>query len=158
MRTTTFLLLFALVLAGASFSANAKCPSPYYRIVSTDTLPARDTTAHEVDLANFTRVDVEAEFPGGVSEWQAFIGNNLKANVPVKRKAPAGQYMVVVQFIVGLDGRVTDIKALTHYGYGMEEEVVRVISKSPRWSPAMINGRPVRAYRKQPVTFSVTEK
>jgi hypothetical protein len=39
----------------------------------------------------------------------------------------------------------------------MEEEVVRVIKKSPRWSPALIEkGVKVKAYRKQPVSFVVS--
>jgi protein TonB len=40
----------------------------------------------------------------------------------------------------------------------MEEEVMRVIQKSPKWRPAMQNGKPVKAYRKQPITFVVNEK
>jgi protein TonB len=66
--------------------------------------------------------------------------------------------MVVVQFIVAKDGTVSDIKALTRYGYGMEQEVVRIIKKSPKWSPAQQNGRTVNAYRKQPITFVVQEE
>ena len=40
----------------------------------------------------------------------------------------------------------------------MEEEVMRIIKKGPKWIPAMQNGRPVNAYRRQPVTFMVEEK
>ncbi len=37
----------------------------------------------------------------------------------------------------------------------MEAEVVRMLKKSPKWSPAIQNGKPVKAYRKQPVTFVI---
>lgn len=37
----------------------------------------------------------------------------------------------------------------------MEEEVMRVISNGPNWVPAMQNGLPVKAYRKQPITFQI---
>jgi len=37
----------------------------------------------------------------------------------------------------------------------MEEEVVRVLNKSPKWTPAIQFGRRVKAYRKQPVSFFV---
>jgi hypothetical protein len=37
----------------------------------------------------------------------------------------------------------------------MEEEVVRILKKSPKWSPAIQNGKPVKAYRRQPVTFMI---
>jgi len=120
------------------------------------TLPARDTTS--VDTTIFTKVDLEATFPGGENGWRTFLENNLKADVPVRRKAPAGQYMVVVQFIVDKQGNLSDIRPLTNLGYGMEKEVVRVLRKSPKWQPAMMNGQPVKAYRKQPLTFVVSEE
>jgi antitoxin component YwqK of YwqJK toxin-antitoxin module len=98
----------------------------------------------------------EADFPGGTKAWIGFIQRNLKAEVPVRKKAPEGQYMVVVQFIVAKDGRIEDVKPLTHFGFGMEEEVVRLIKASPRWEPAEQFGRRVKAYRKQPITFVVS--
>lgn len=39
----------------------------------------------------------------------------------------------------------------------MEKEVVRVIKKSPKWQPAIQDNTAVKAYRKQPITFSVEE-
>lgn len=66
--------------------------------------------------------------------------------------------MVVVQFIVDQKGTLSDIKALTAHGYGMEQEVIRVLKKSPKWLPAQVNGRKVKAYRKQPITFAVSDK
>ena len=53
------------------------------------------------------------------------------------------------------DGSISDVRALTKHGYGMEEEAVRVIKKGPAWTPAIQNGRSVNAYRKQPITFQV---
>jgi hypothetical protein len=50
---------------------------------------------------------------------------------------------------------ITDIKQLTNHGFGMEDEVIRVISKGPKWNPAIQNGKQVKAYRRQPVTFQV---
>jgi protein TonB len=40
----------------------------------------------------------------------------------------------------------------------MEEEVVRIIKKGPKWKPAVQNGKLVNAYRRQPVTFVVSGK
>ena len=34
--------------------------------------------------------------------------------------------------------------------------MLRVITKSGKWSPASQDGKPVRAYRKQPLTFLVS--
>jgi len=40
----------------------------------------------------------------------------------------------------------------------MEEEAIKVIRKGPDWVPAIQNGRQVKAYRKQPITFIVSEQ
>jgi len=39
----------------------------------------------------------------------------------------------------------------------MEKEVLRLLTISPPWSPAIQNGRAVKAYRRQPVTFQIEE-
>lgn len=115
--------------------------------------PAADT--FHIDERIFTRVDVEASFPGGAPAWKDYIIKNLKANVPIKKKAPVGSYMVIVRFIVAKDGSISDVTAETSHGYGMEQEVIRIIKKGPRWTPASQNGYSVNAYRRQPVTFVV---
>lgn len=120
-----------------------------------------DTTKNTVLLEDgrvFEKVEKEAEFPGGTSAWIAYLQENLHADVPVKKKAPAGKYQVVVKFIVSKDGRIRDIAAETTHGFGMEKEVIRIIKKGPGWIPAMQNGKPVNAYRRQPITFVVEEE
>ncbi len=122
----------------------------------------QDNQHHQKDTsgrdAMFSKVDVEASFKGGQEAWVSFVQKNLNADVPVRNGAPAGQYTVVVQFIVDAEGQISDIKALTRQSYGMEEEVRRVIRLSTIWEPAQQNGRSVKAYRKQPITFVVEEK
>jgi cell wall assembly regulator SMI1 len=105
----------------------------------------------------FERVEIEASFPGGSKGWIKFLTTTLNPSIPVDNGAPIGQYTSVVQFIVDKDGTISNIKPLTNNGYGMETEVVRVITKGPKWEPAIQNGRAVRAYRKQPVTFQVED-
>ena len=99
----------------------------------------------------------EAHFPGLENEWRKFLSKNLHADVPIKNRAPEGTYTVIVSFVVNGKGLVTDIKPNTNFGYGMEEEVIRILKKSPPWIPAFQFGRNVKAYRKQPVTFVVTK-
>ena len=106
----------------------------------------------------YEKVEIEAAFPGGVDAWRLYLQQNLKANVPVKKGAPAGEYKVIVKFIVSTDGKITDVEAETDYGYGMEKEVIRIIKKGPKWLPAMQNGKNVNAYRRQPITFLVTNE
>jgi hypothetical protein len=99
----------------------------------------------------------DAEFVGGQKGWTRFLERNLNPSVPVDKRAPVGTYTVVAQFIVEKDGSINNIKALTHNGFGMEEEVVRMLIKSPKWVPAQQFGKKVRAYRRQPVTFVVQQ-
>ena len=112
----------------------------------------------DMGTAIFEKVDVEATFSGGERAWRKYLEQNLNPNVPVENGAPIGIYMVVVQFIVDKSGAVSDIKALTNFGYGMEQEVIRIMKQSPVWTPANQNHRTVKAYRKQPITFVVEDE
>jgi periplasmic protein TonB len=103
----------------------------------------------------FDKVEIEASFPGGPSKWIRYLETNCNAQVANDNGAPEGTYTTVIQFVVDKEGNVSDVRALTKHGYGMEEEAMRVIKKGPRWNPAVQNGRQVKAYRKQPITFQV---
>lgn len=103
----------------------------------------------------FTAVEIEAEFDGN---WIRFLERTLNPNVPVDNNAPAGTYRVLVQFVVDVDGSVSDIKPLSSAGYGMEQEALRVLKKAKKWKPAFQNGTHVKAYRKQLITFIVNQE
>lgn len=105
----------------------------------------------------FDKVEIEASFPGGNQAWRKYLERNVNGSVPADNNAPTGIYTVIVQFIVDKQGYISDIRPLTKNGYGTEEEVIKAIKKGPRWTPAIQNGRIVKAYRKQPVTFHVED-
>ncbi|MBL7729669.1 MAG: energy transducer TonB [Chitinophagaceae bacterium] len=105
----------------------------------------------------FDKVEIEASFPGGDAKWRQYLERNANGQVASDNGAPEGTYTTVVQFVVDKDGNISDVRALTSHGYGMEDEAIRVIKKGPKWTPAVQNGRQVKAYRKQPITFQVTE-
>lgn len=97
----------------------------------------------------------EATFAGGIDDWKQYLGRNLDASVPLKQKAPPGTYRVRVSFNVAEDGSLTDIQAKTRHGYGMEEEVIRIMKTCPRWSPAKEFGKRIAMQRTQSVSFVV---
>jgi protein TonB len=103
----------------------------------------------------FEKVEIEASFPGGNPKWRQYLERNCNAQVATDNGAPEGTYTVVVQFVVDKEGNLSDVIALTNYGYGIEQEAVRVIKKGPKWNPAIQNGVQVKAYRKQLITFQV---
>ena len=142
-----FILLPIFFLVSISFTAIAQNES-----LNDSTQLIGDTTKYV-----FEKVDVEATFPGGEAAWRKFLEQNLRADVPLKQNAPAGSYTVWVQFIVDARGMISDLRPLTNHGYGMENEILRVLRKSPKWVPASQNGILVKAYRKQPVTFVIEE-
>ena len=120
------------------------------------TPPPADSTKL-LDLI-FTKVDFEAGYPGGSEGWINYLRKNLNANVPVDNGAPAGKFTVIIKFVVSRNGSLSDINAETKQGYGMEEEVIRIIKKSGNWIAAEQNNRKVNAYRRQPVTFVVEQE
>ncbi len=145
---------FLLLIACCAFTIHPVTGMEYQGMATTgDTIPENDTSEMV-----FAKVEIEASFSGGIDAWRRFLEYNINAAVPVEKKAPPGTYTVIVQFIVDKEGKVSDIKPLTKHGYGMEEEVVRILKKAPRWIPAVQDGRKVKAYRKQPVTFMVEEE
>lgn len=105
----------------------------------------------------FVRVENEAEFPGGRQAWFRYLQQHLNPNTPFENGAPTGTYQVIVKFVVSKDGAISDVTGETKFGYGMEAEAIKIISRGPKWKPALQNGRNVNAYRRQPITFIVEE-
>lgn len=100
----------------------------------------------------FEKVEIDAKFAGN---WEKFLTRNLNPNTPVDNGAAPGNYVVLVQFVVDVDGSVSQIKPISNAGYGMEEEAVRVLRKAEKWVPAIQNGRQVKAWRTQKIIFQV---
>ena len=116
-----------------------------------------------IDSRVFTKVEVEAEFPGGTEGWRNFLMTNMEMDkISKKIKIPKGETevreIVIVKFVVSKDGSVSDISIENEDANKIfKDEAIRVIKKSPNWIPAQQNGRKVNAYRRQPITFLVTK-
>ncbi len=106
----------------------------------------------------FTVVQIAAEFPGGLPAWTKYLERNLNRDLPVENGAPPGKYTVTVSFIVSKTGDISDVSAENDPGYGTKAEAIRVITKGPRWKPAVQNGRNVIYRHKQSITFVVSEE
>ena len=64
---------------------------------------------------------------------------------------------VYVTFVVGLEGKIEDVKIENPKGGYFEEFAVETIRSAPKWIPARQHNIPVRAYRKQPMTFEYSD-
>ena len=60
-----------------------------------------------------------------------------------------------MQFVVGKDGRITDVTVLRGIGAGCDEEAIKVLKNSPAWSAGRQRGRPVRQRMVLPITFKL---
>ena len=99
----------------------------------------------------------EAAFPGGDGAWKEFLAKNLKPDnaidaVPKKKKHFI--QIVTIRFIVNTDGSLTNYEVEEDAHPDIIAEALRVLKKSPKWIPAVQNGKYVKAYRRQPLTFS----
>jgi len=104
------------------------------------------------DSISFAVVEKEAEYPGGNIAWTKYVQDNISRKLP-EADAPVGKYTAIVKFAIGKNGLVSTVESQTKFGYGMEAEIERVINNSVRWEPATQNGKPVIAFRIQPITF-----
>ena len=102
-----------------------------------------------------TYYEVESSFPGGYSEWEKYLNRHLNANVPIVNNAPSGKYKVTIKFFISKNGLVDSVEALTHFGYGMESEFIRVLKNSPKWLPAQKKEQPIISYQIQSIEFIV---
>ncbi len=113
-----------------------------------------DTTKEKV----LDKVEVEASFPGGDAAWNKFISKGMN-NGDFNSFKNKDQGTCRVRFIVGKDGLVSNVQAITMKRTKLAKLAVEIIESSPRWKPAMQNGKAVNAYREQPITFTfATEK
>lgn len=78
--------------------------------------------------------------------------------MPAENGAPPAKYTVVVSFIVSKTGDISEESAENDPGYGTKAEALRVITKGPKWKPAVQNGTNVIYRHKQSITFVVSEE
>lgn len=99
----------------------------------------------------FTKVEIEASFPGGPAAWQKYVSRAIQADQDEFTESDYGT--CIVKFIVDKNGVVSDVQAISMKGSKLAQVAVNAIRKGPKWTPAQQNGRYVNAYRLQPVTL-----
>ena len=115
----------------------------------------------------FQKVEIDAEFPGGNGAWTKYVSREIERNSDeIMEDGKSGT--VVVLFIVDKEGAVSEVRALpcgeagvpncVGPGSKLAEVAVAAIKKGPKWKPAIQNGKSVKAYRRQPVTYRIEEQ
>lgn len=100
------------------------------------------------DTMIWRKVEIEAEYPGGAAAWQRFLNRNLR--YPQEAIDNEIQGSAVVQFVVDKEGNVSDVEAVSGPQV-LCAEMIRVIKKSGKWTPAVQGGRQVKSLKKQPI-------
>lgn len=103
----------------------------------------------------FTAVEDPASFPGGDAALMHYILEKMK--YPQRCLDSAYQAVIYMSFIVERDGSLSDIKAVKDYKQCPEfvEECKKIFIGMPRWNPAQMQGKAVRASFMIPVRFKL---
>lgn len=101
----------------------------------------------------FTMVEKMPEFPGGDAALYGYLAKNLIYPNIARENGIQGR--VIASFIVEKDGSISNIQIVRGIGGGCQEEVLRLISLMPKWTPAKHQGVVVRCKSTFPVKFSL---
>lgn len=93
------------------------------------------------------------QFPGGEEAFKKFLKSELR--YPEEARAIGIEGTVLVQFVVEKDGRVSQPKVLISIYPALDDEALRVISKSPKWIPGEHFGNKARVYLQMPIQFQL---
>jgi protein TonB len=67
------------------------------------------------------------------------------------------QGIVIMRFIVERDGTISDITVVSGEPV-LADAAIAAIKESAPWHPAIQNGKPVRSFKQEPVTFNIHKK
>ncbi len=96
-------------------------------------------------------VEQMPSFPGGISGLRTYLNQNIR--YPAEAQENCVQGHVVVSFVVGKDGHISDVTVLRSVDPSLDKEAVRVIRNMPRWTPGKHGGEPVKVRYNVPVSF-----
>ena len=101
----------------------------------------------------FSVVENEPEYPGGEDAMYKFLTKNLQYPKTAIEKNIEG--IVIVEFVVEKDGKLSNIKVIRSVSPELDSEAVRVISKMPKWKPGTQRGKKVRSTFRLPINFQM---
>ncbi|WP_165021404.1 MULTISPECIES: energy transducer TonB [unclassified Dysgonomonas] len=97
--------------------------------------------------------EIMPQFPGGANEMYKYINQTLK--YPVIAQETNTQGKVIIRFVVGKNGEISDVTVLRGFDPSCDKEAVRVVKSMPRWIAGKQNGNPVQVYFTLPITFQL---
>lgn len=99
-------------------------------------------------------VETKPSFNGGdANEFSRWVNSRLV--YPETARELGVQGRVTLQFTIGTDGRVSGVRVLKGADPLLDEEAVRVVSSSPKWTPGRQRDRAVKVSYTFPVIFQL---
>lgn len=98
-------------------------------------------------------VEQKPSFPGGESAMYAWLSQNIVYPPAASEEGVQGR--VVVEFVVGKDGSITNARVVRTRHPALDKEALRVVKSMPKWIPGRNNGQPVKVTYTLPVTFKL---
>lgn len=120
---------------------------PYIEVVEDEEIVEEDIP--------FVRVEQKPLFNGGdANEFTRWVNSRLV--YPEIAKENGSQGRVTLSFRVGKDGSVSDVKVLrSSSDPSLDQEAIRVVSSSPKWTPGRQRDRAVNVTYTFPVIFKL---
>ena len=106
----------------------------------------------------YSLLEAKPRFQDGDAGQSFPLWVNQNLTYPKEAVKDSLQGRVTLQFTIEKDGSVTDVHVLRGCAPVLDEEAIRVVSQSPKWTPGYINGEPVRVVFNFPVLFQLTKK
>ncbi|MEO9801787.1 MAG: M56 family metallopeptidase [Reichenbachiella sp.] len=91
---------------------------------------------------------------GGMTVFYQWVAENMKYPTQARKAGVEGR--VFVQFIVDKAGEITAVKSIKGIGAGCDAEAVRVMKSAARWTPGLVDGKPVSVRMIMPISFKLT--
>lgn len=102
----------------------------------------------------FLRAETMPSFQGGdLNTFRNWVQSNVRFPQIALENGIQGR--VTLTFVIEKDGRLTNIQVLQTPDRSLSEEAVRVLSKSPKWTPGKQRNQTVRVKYTLPVDFRV---
>lgn len=99
----------------------------------------------------FDVVEEQPRYPGGTNALMTYLRDNIK--YPAEAAKAGIQGKVIVQFVIGKDGTVRDVKPIRNISPELDAEAVRVVAAMPKWVPGYQRGEAVNVRYTLPVNF-----
>ena len=117
-----------------------------------DVSAEKQSVNSDEEWVSFADLDVKPQFRGGdANGFSAWVNSRL--TYPATAKKNGIQGTVTLQFTIETNGKVTNVEVIRGVEESLDKEAVRVVSKSPRWKPGYLNGKPVRVTYTYSVIF-----